>query len=555
MTTRALCFGLILGVVALAGCVTAGVPQGQGNLVVFRGGNLDFVFPDCAPGPGQVTTQLEATATPGEIEGVGFGVQARRNVPNAGLTVTDLTGPGGATIPAANIDPRVVQVWDQKGLRGKSFDTIRVCEGLLKDDSLNLLDPIYTETNLPSIPPDAPVCTSLKQGQAKGFYLVIRVPDNAVAGDYAGTVTVGAGGVSEAVKLVVHVLPYKLRGPGRTIGMYFNDLLDGSTPVAVYRARLAQMRSMGVEGLRLLGDRQNLPEELKEIKAAGFTGPIMVWDSKAVELPNPSNILGKYVRELTGAGYEPYIYGVDEPNNMKPGGEGKSPQAEMDIMQATKAAGGLTTTALMPRTDEFLAGQGQVLDFPLYSIVATTGWPEMIDKVMRMPVAAVQAQKVHPKQGYYFGSWAENPRRNRLMMGYYLYNSRMDAAYGWTFYSFHMKNSGQIFNDFDLDGNKKRWMTVFPTAEGCAPTLQSEAFREGVDDLRYLNTFLVLAKEKEAAGVNVEPLRQQVLRAVAQYSDFGDAKPEDTTACRYTNKQFEDTRAVIIAATLKLLGP
>jgi hypothetical protein len=222
-------------------------------------------------------------------------------------------------------------------------------------------------------------------------------------------------------------------------------------------------------------------------------------------------------------------------------------------MQATKAAGGLTTTALMPRTDEFMARQGQVLDFPLYSIVATTGWPEMIDKVMRMPVAAVQAQKVHPKQGYYFGCWAENPRRNRLMMGYYLYNSRMDAAYGWTFYTYHARNTPQIFNDFDLDGNKKRWMTVYPTKEGCAPTLQSEAFREGVDDLRYLNTFLTLAKEKEQAGGAVEPLRGQVLAAVARYNNFGEAKPEDTTAAQYTNEQFEATRQLIINATLKLL--
>lgn len=548
---RALYFGMILAIVALAGCASAGIPQGRGDFAFFRGGNLDFVFPDTAPGPGQATTQLEATATPGEIEGVGFGVQAGRNVPDAGLTVTALTGPGGATIPAANIDPRVVQVWEQKGLRGKGFDRIRVAEGLLKDDSLNLLDPQYTEANLPSIPPGAPVRTDLRQGQSKGFYLVIRVPVEAVAGDYAGTVTVGGGGATGEVKLVVHVLPYKLQGPGRTIGMYFNDLLDGETPLPVYRARLQQMRSMGVEGLRLLGDRQNQAAELKEIKAAGFTGPIMLWDSKAVEAPNPTNIMAKYVRELTAAGYEPYIYGLDEPNNMRAGGEGKSPQAQMQVMQSTKAAAGLTTTALMARTDEFMIGQGHVLDFPLYSIVQNTGWDELVSRLMRMP--ADNVQKAHPKQGYYFGTWGENPRRNRLLMGYYLYNSRMDAAYGWTFYTFHMKNTPQIFNDFDLDGNKKRWMTVFPTAEGCAPTLQSEAFREGVDDLRYLNTFLTLAKEKQAAGMDVEPLRQQVLRAVQKYSDFGEAKPEDNTASQYTNKQFEETRALIVGATLKLL--
>jgi hypothetical protein len=367
-------------------------------------------------------------------------------------------------------------------------------------------------------------------------------------------VKVGNAQSSVEARLVVHVLPFTLQGPGRTIGMYFNDNIDPETSLPVYRARLEQLRSMGVESLRLLADRTVLADELKEIKAAGFPGPIIVWDNKSMFGPNAANLMKVYANTVKAAGYEPYIYGVDEPNANpnSPAGATKSLDAEAQVMQLTREAGALTMTALWKKTSDALVNQGQVLDFPLYSIVRNTGWDEYMETLMRE--TGPRTGQVHPQEGYYFGCWAENPRRNRLLMGYYLYNSKMNGAFGWTFYSFHVRDTPQIFNDFDLDGNKKRWLTVYPTKEGCAPTLQSEAFREGVDDLRYLNTFLTLAKEKEQAGISAEPARGQVLAAVARYSDFGDAKPEDTTAEQYTNKQLEGTRQVIINAILKLLA-
>jgi hypothetical protein len=551
MSIRIGMLAFVLSVVIFTGCVTSAVTQ-PGDLTFFRRANFDFILPNTSPGPGDATEILEATATPGELEGIGFGVRSGRDISGAGCTVSDLTGPAGATIPASAIDTRVVQVWEQKGLRGKGFDRIEVAEGLLKDDALNLLDPQYTETNLPSIPPEAPVSANLRGGQSKGFYLIIKVPQTAVSGDYQGTVRVGNAQSSGTARVVVHVLPYRLQGPGRTIGMYYNDNIDEETSLPVYRARLEMMRSMGVEGLRLLANRQSMAQELGEIKAAGFNGPIMVWDSKGMFAPNAQNILRGYVKNLKTAGFAPYIYGVDEPNDNVPPGQPKSMEGEAQVMQMTKDLGGLTTTALMKKTAEALVAQGNVLDFPLYSIVQGTGWDEYADSLMRD--SGARANKPHPLEGYYYGCWAENPRRNRLLMGYYLFNSRMDAAYGWTFYTFHMRNTPQIFNDFDLEGNKKRWMTVYPTKEGCAPTLQSEAFREGVDDLRYLNTFLTLAQEKEQAGQSAEPMRGQVLSAVARYSTFGQAKPEDVTAEQYTNKQFENTRQLIINATLKLMG-
>lgn len=552
MSARALCLATVLAGISLTGCVTLSLSQGApGDLVVFHKADFSFVFPETAPVGNEATTRLETATAAGEIVGVGFGVRSRQNLTGVGCAVSDLAGPGGATIPAAAIDPRVVQVWDQKGLRGKNFESIRVCEGLLKDDSINLLDPQYTELNLPSIPPEAPVQTSLRANQSKGFFLTVKVPAGAAAGDYTGTVRVGTAARAATVDLVVHVLPYRLDPPGRTIGMYYNDTIGEETPLPVFRARLAQLRSLGVDALRLVPRPDSIVEDLKEIKAAGFPGPVMLWDEKPLLGNNPAGAIRRQANWLKNAGYEPYVYGIDEPNEVvKDRGVPKSPETAMEVAQLTRQDQVLTTTAISKQMDDQFLSRGIVLDFPLYSIVNGSGLEEY---VQRLRAGGDNPRHDHPKDGYYFGCWAENPKRNRLLTGYYLYNSRLDAAFGWTFYTFHMRNAPQIFNDFDLDGNKKRWMTVYPTKEGCAPTLQSEAFREGVNDLRYLVTFLRVAREKEAAGANVTALRNQVLQAVGRYDSYGDAKPEDTTAAQYTDQQFEETRQLIIQATVRLL--
>lgn len=549
---QAVVLGLLLLALGLTSCRSQTLPAGPGGLVLFHKPTFEFIFPETRPNPADSVTQLTVTATPGETECTSFGVLATRNISGATVQVADLTGPEG-TIPASAVDARVAQVWKQKGLRGKDCTTITVPEALLKDDSLNFLDPQWTEDNLPSCPPDAPVKTDLPANHAKQVFLIVTVPADAKAGEYAGTVRVGDPNEPASLQLTVKVLPFKLRGPGRIIGMYYNDNISAQVPLPVYRARLAALRRLGVGALRLQANRDTLEQELTEVKAAGFPGPIILNDPDAFFGPKGLNDMKYYVETMRGVGYDPYIYGVDEPNSAGIGArERHSMAGEIAAFKRIKQVGGLACTAIdVPTEQTLMADAGQQLDLPLYSPNNNKGFQDYVAQLDADPTA-----KRHPQEGYYFGCWAENPRRNRLMAGYYLANNHMDAVFGWTFYSFHQKGVPVPFDDFALDANKKRWLTVFPTREGCVPTLQSEAFREGVDDLCYLNTFqaLALERERDASPAAVDALRRQVQAEVARYRDMGQNKPEDESAHQYTNEQFEESRQVIIDAILKLLA-
>jgi hypothetical protein len=544
---------LMLGTV-LSSCRSQPLGAAAGGLALFQKPTFTFIYPETRPQFNEATTELALQAAPGEIEPVSFGVLPQRQVRNATIQVSDLNGPDGAVIPASAVDARVAQVWKQRAPRGKDSETITVPEALLKDDALDFLDPRWTESNLPSCPPDAPVRTDFLPDQAKQVFLIVTVPADAKPGDYTGEVRAGETANPARLKLTLTVLPFQLRGPGYKICMYYNDNIGAEVPLSVYRARLAYMRAMGINGLRLKANRDTLDEEIREVKAAGFEGPIMLLDTAAYFGPQGLKNMAFYVDTLKGAGYDPYIYGVDEPNVADTGPrEGHSLNGQIAVYERIKQVGGLATTALSVITDRVLTDQyNQMLDFAQYSLhtVPDLGFKDYVRSLDASPEA-----RRHPFEGYYFTTAFENPRRNRLLGGFYLPNSHMAAVNFWTFYSYHQKGVPGIYDDFALpDGNKKRWMMVFPTREGCLPTLQSEALREGVDDLRYLNTFLEMAREKEqqSAPAAVDGLRRQVMGEVARYRDYGQTKPEDQTANQYTDAQFDQSRKVIVQAILKL---
>ncbi len=547
-------FAVLMFATVLTSCRSQPLGAMEGGLCIFRKPTFAFIFADTRPDLNETTNSISLQATPGETEPVSFGVLPQRRIENATVQVSDFKGPEGAVIPASAVDARVTQVWQQRAPRGKDFETITVPEALLKDDSLDFLDPRWTETNLPSCPPDAPLRTDFAPDQAKQVFLIITVPPDAAPGDYVAQVRVGDPAQPASVELKLTVLPFKLRGPGYKICMFYNDNIGAEVPLSLYRARLAYMRSMGINGLRLKANRQTLDQEIREIKAAGFEGPIMLLDTNAYFGPQGLEDMAFYVDTLKGAGYDPYIYGVDEPN--VPGIEPRKPHSlngQIAVFSRIKQVGGLATTALSVITDRILTDQyHQVLDFAQYSLHTD---PDLGFKSYVQSLDTNPTRRRHPLEGYYFTTAFENPRRNRLLGGFYLPNSRMQAVTFWTLYSYHQKGVPRIFDDFALpDGNKKRWMTVFPSREGCIPTLQSEALREGVDDLRYLNTFLEMAQEKgeEMAPAAVDGLRRQVMSEVARYRDYGSTKPEDRTASQFTDAQFDQSRRVVVQAILKL---
>jgi hypothetical protein len=94
---------------------------------------------------------------------------------------------------------------------------------------------------------------------------------------------------------------------------------------------------------------------------------------------------------------------------------------------------------------------------------------------------------------YTWEAMQEDPSINRLFCGFYLWKSRMHGVLLKTYQS--VTAGDDPFNDSAGVSLRQR-MVTYPSKQGPIPTIQWEAAREGIDDLRYV-TFL----EQLMAGV------------------------------------------------------
>ena len=114
-----------------------------------------------------------------------------------------------------------------------------------------------------------------------------------------------------------------------------------------------------------------------------------------------------------------------------------------------------------------------------------------------IPLTRVQEKFVADRGKTYmrYGShFTKDPRRARSSAGFGLFARGAAAMYYW---HYQMPN-GDPFDD--LDGRARDWCAAYPGPDGPLPTLDWEAIREGVDDLRYIHTLELLAERCRSMG-------------------------------------------------------
>ncbi len=259
---------------------------------------LECIYPHTNPRAEDLNPELRAFATPGEYEPVNFIVRPLRDLADAKVSVSAI-GP----VPAKNIEVRRVRYM--------------------------LARPNYTVLHRYRVVPDVLERFEggdLEAGENARFWLTLRVPDNAPAGEYAGKITFTCAGGKAVVPVKLRILPFKLRDdPSKIFGIYYHHPL-GSVARArdevtrEYFRRKADLEhaDMVAHGTRNVVlslwcppankdgkfDIQwdTLTEEMALWKKHGFVGPI------ALEF-NASGVYAKY----THASFGSHMHGVKEP--------------------------------------------------------------------------------------------------------------------------------------------------------------------------------------------------------------------------------------------------
>jgi len=121
-----------------------------------------------------------------------------------------------------------------------------------------------------------------------------------------------------------------------------------------------------------------------------------------------------------------------------------------------------------------------VLDTPVYSVTNPDFGDCVRDRILG------KAAPLSTTECYTWEAMQEDPSINRLFCGFYLWKSRMRGILPKTYQS--VIAGEDPFNDGAGSTLRQRMMT-YPSKQGVIDTIQWEAAREGIDDLRYL-TFL-----------------------------------------------------------------
>jgi hypothetical protein len=473
----------------------------------------DEIDPTQRPQVDQATCALEAFATPGEYEPVNFVVYATEDLKQLAVRATELQC-GDSMIPGGQIDVRLV------------------LRRLMRD--IYTYPPerstIVSRFLLPNQPVDIPA------GTFREYHLIVHVPEHAEPGQYSGTVRlIAADKDAIELPLTFEVLPFRLGPPGdKGYGVYYRfpgtdgDWSGIDVELADIRAHGGNMlkSNLGVDyetvDNAIRPSYERLRRGLTLLRKHGFHGPLPI----STGCEHAARLLGydpvkdhdsQSSREQFLKVIKAGMKGLAELSAEFP--EFEFLATHMDeifgrdrleryirFTEAVRQVPSLRVYITLhndPRRDiaEMMRRCDPYVDVRCYNGHCMDSWIHsghtFDDLARELEHAGDEAWIYHNIRGSFFmAEWT------RLVNGYYLWISPLRIHVPWMYYSFKG-------NPFDAtDGPRLRggdFAYAVPDPDDPArmiPTRHWEAFREGVDDLRYLATLQSLAEKRPATAAS-----------------------------------------------------
>ncbi|MCE5271264.1 DUF4091 domain-containing protein [bacterium] len=463
--------------------------------VLFSRPWLHYVYPWSAPADSERVDSLSLRMASGDYEPLRLSLQPLRDLGQVRLELSGLAGPGGALIPASEARVHVPTL-----LTYRSGGT-----------GYRLVPRLLEEKSSVEVPAD----------RTTSFWLTLHVPAGASAGQYRGTVRLlPERGAALELPLSVTVLPVTLEPvPGLDYSMcmsyeffeleskdlspadkekvkqdglaMFRDYLEhGLTTLAVSSPYCFQWNADGTPRL------EHLKATLDGARRAGFTRPVYWYFAhylQAAKQQHPGNIrlydpkiMPRRAELLTrealrldrelGApplGFMP----IDEPRIAL------RQRITLELFRAVKKAPG---AKIMCTTDI----GGKLLD-----IEDDPGGSKLL--------APGQFERKSERKVWQYDNESistDNPCYSRYVYGLYTWRQDLDGMNSWG--PATTENSrGNPFED--LDHESPDYVLIYPHSGRPWPSVNCEAVREGIDDVRYIYQIekLIAAKASSAPEV------------------------------------------------------
>ena len=490
--------------------------------------------------------------------------------------VGDLAGPGGAILPASAFDVRVLKGWYQAGKGGfqdPSGVGVWANELLLKDDSMISSDHAAGRNTVHRINDTADLQpVKIGRFESRQFWLTVKVPADQPPGRYEGTVRIHSDGEQVAtVPLHVQVLPLTMEKGTFTHTMYYGGLLgQGEKTDRKYEADLKLMSEYGftslfvqdgaphkqsADGTVTSYDFSTIRKALELRRKYGLTGRTVLmggaWHTKPIDalcrrsseelaaspvFQHNWTLFGKGFVELANElGFEhAYVYGLDEPG-YDPTGE-KMKVEKLLCEWATQAGFGVSSAITLSAAESIKHTLAlPILDSP----TAVIG-----DQRRRLPL---------PGEAWLYAHPAEHPTYDRLFAGLLVWYGGYTGAAPWIY---QLTHRGEGWDDWASNRHGYRLQSyAYPSEDGAVPTRQLAGFREGADDVKYLE---MLETRVEALSGKQGQLDQAMRTAWQSASELINRPPKQfqgtgsTLHERVDGQMLADFRAEVADLLVKL---
>lgn len=455
--------------------------------IVFAPASLfDPILPDSLPPPAGSPSDVAAQACPGQTQAATFCIYSPKALTDVSADLTGNLQGIGRTINRSSVVVHVVKVWPQAGtgMARAADEAGFVPELLVKDDRVTLAG------LSPAVRLSGPARTDIAADTTKQFWLTITVPSGTKPGSYVGRVLVSGRGLAAPipVRLSLTVLALRLLSPAKQYAMNLRSRLDPA-PAALPSA----------DGRDLVTDfvgKDMLDRQLDDIVAHGFTIATLADSPQTL-----ADALAEYKLHGLGTAYNLYSGSGD-------------PQA---IEAQRRQGGGPSLTYFVPPDPERLAAvnPGGRLILPTATFITRQADFDALQSTLELPIynrdgdyarqlLRTKGQRVSAKRDWwYWSATDENPLQNRLSCGVLLWRANLygafvpsyQAAFGTDPYDETSAGAAPTKSAF------RPQMLTYPVQDGLLDTLQWEAAREGVTDVRYLTTMYAALRECKDAHI------------------------------------------------------
>ena len=488
--------------------------------VLFTRPYIEHIFQKDSPRQDEVISPdkgLRIFATPGEYEPATIAIHALKKTEQYHLTLSDFASSDGNIISKENISIGTVRHLNKRLMYNFNWSP----------EYMEI--PVFIENNH---------TVDIEAGTNKQFWLTAKIPENAKPGIYRGIIMFSSiygpeGGIPTEIPFTIEVLPFSLDLPaGYSLGFWPTGselfLQDMERQLKIMREHgmtfvatglTVEMDTVKDENNKIVfscAKESNFIRFNNAYKAAGFPEPSLLdtdrsaanwatlkagkgkakeWDNEYKRFMNGFTLLYEQKEWLV-----PAMQTIDEP-------AWRSETAKEDALRRLKLLSELNIKSEIDGAyDSYVKEQA----LPYCKIINVNGGLPTLSEIRSL--------KAQGKTIWAYNNDVEGirPEVERYSAGYWLWISGADGYNNWGY--INKGSTASIYDD--LSGEVSNFVYYYPetSMEIGGPALVYEAFREGIDDLRYLLTWkrLVEQTEKRGAKEKAEKSKAVVNKALSK---------------------------------------